>query len=105
MANKKPTQTNDQQLTPVPSEAEVREMFQRAYYVTPGSDGEGNPTNPRLDTLGPAYPTWAQKRDANRGIGPVRTATKAELLQYNMIIGAFGEQAAKDWLTEAWRDD
>jgi len=104
MANKKPLPTRKQKLTPVPPEAEVREYFQKIFYVNPSVDEEGNPMSARLDLAGPTYPTWAQTRDMNREPGPVRFASQEEIAKYNDIMAHEGMDAAREWLDGEWND-
>lgn len=105
MANKKPIPTGKQKLMTMPTEAEVREYFQKIFYVNPTTDDEGTPMSAKLDLAGPIYPGWAATRDANRTNSPIRIATEQELINYNKILNEKGVAAAKDWLTEEWSDD
>ncbi len=105
MANKKPIATDKQKGKPMPSEAEVREFFQKIFYVNPTTDDEGTPMSAKLDLAGPIYPGWGATRDANRTNGPVRRATQEELDKFNKIMTHEGPEAARQWLNEEWSDD
>jgi len=105
MANKKPIPTDKQKVKPMPSEAEVREFFQKIFYVNPTTDDEGTPMSAKLDLAGPIYPGWAATRDANRTNGPVRIATEKEIARYNKIMFSEDEQAAREWLDKEWAND
>ncbi len=101
MGNKTPTPTNEQVLTPIPTEGELRRSFQEATYIRPSFRSEEG-IAPRRDLDGPIYPGWAATRDANRSPSPVRVATGVEIATYNDIIQDKGEEAARQWLNKEW---
>ena len=101
MANKTPTPTNEQKLMSIPSEAEVRESFQKQTYVRPVSNDRGG-LDPKHNYDGPIYPTWAYYKATHREPSPVRQATALEIQTYNSIIRSTGEPAARQWLNREW---
>ena len=101
MANKTPTPTNEQVMSSIPSEAEVRESFQRTTYVRPTSDHSGG-VLPHINNDGPIYPCWANYKATLRDPSPVRVATPDEISTYNTLIRDNGEDAARQHLTWEW---
>lgn len=101
MANPTPTPTSEQKIMSLPSEAQVRESFQKQVYICPVPNDQGGLV-PKHSHDGPIYPSWANYKATLREPSPVRHASEIEIRTYNSIIKSSGEPAARQWLNREW---